>query len=1148
MSTNLTLHLSSAFLQEVTGSPDGSHAAGTQGGTWVYLWNEQPPPDVGPSPLLPAGAASNFTPLVLNGALSSNVTYNATHGDYEVTIALTDSSLGQVQSSSAYLIVQSEDPGNHTDLTQSSAIGSNIGQIQPNVQAWHYGYSAFEFNLQNQSADQGDLTSIPGFAQHLAVNINYSDGTSDSRGYALSGAAITTALTNLEPAAAIAYPAPASGTPYSPLDNQTSMVISPSNGTFGSGFYPSSNWSQYLTAVGQLTDMTISGATQGETDASGIWHNGQYYSYTVSSTTLGNGAWGSAGTYFVFSPTQDSQTKGYILISESTLQDNLYAAGQGTATLWQDSGFTQPYIAPGSGLPPGTAPTSNAFNPSMNNEWGNIFTPLFTGFTAGYWGTTAQQSNPMNRGTTDNLAGGPINLDDSHNWSPSYAFDLNRTNTVPTFQHNDAYTQEFFNESNVYGSAFSDNLSNGLTPSPLISLSNPGSSANVSNIDLYAYGSGETDPYYKVPVGANYLPVAAGHDYLVPTQPSSGLQLQVIGGAAGLFVQSGVTAQLGIYQGNGQFTYVPIETGGNLWQNYNVTGGPGNWSITAGGTNVQGTFNIANLPTPATASAGDIYWYQLVLSDSAGDQKVFDFYATAAATLGQVQTAATSVAADGGATVTQAALSPTFVEVDLNPASSLPSGLLTFVYNSQHAPMPAAPIVGTLSGSTFTALDNQDGMGILSTPAPDATSASGSLAFGWTGTNNGTHTGMPTNPVFSGGTYTDGLITHYTNKINAGNVAQIGFVDTATHQPLDMVLHATADLDGQWQTTTTAQFGNGSYTATMTEYLPDGTTVFGPPSATLTLNVNIPTLTLQSTHDGSGLEFASTGGLGDGGGNWLHLDALASPSSLPQGATLMLYGTQPDGTLVARDGHTGADVGIDDATLAKIGTIQSDTGADLLSPHQTFFLPADEQLHFAILNKDGTIDAGPEVHITSQGGAFAVNAGGLGFSATVDNTITRQTYLGSEQRSTDLPVFHLTQGETLHLDVAGSAANTNTAHFVRIDVDANTGAWSVGGVAYGNTDAFRTAVQQNWDQGFALQNGHGTFHDAANWTVAGKSGFYAPVLATQGGDVFVVGTANVDGHEHIRMLGENTFGIEDLRANQHSDFDYNDMVLKLTAV
>jgi len=66
--------------------------------------------------------------------------------------------------------------------------------------------------------------------------------------------------------------------------------------------------------------------------------------------------------------------------------------------------------------------------------------------------------------------------------------------------------------------------------------------------------------------------------------------------------------------------------------------------------------------------------------------------------------------------------------------------------------------------------------------------------------------------------------------------------------------------------------------------------------------------------------------------------------------------------------------------------------------------------------------------------------------------------------------------------------------------------------------AFRAAVQKNWDPGLTVQDGHGTFQDTSNWTVAGKSGFYAPVLATQNGDIFVIGTANVDGHEHVRVF------------------------------
>jgi hypothetical protein len=1149
MTTTATLHLSADFISGVTGP------AGT--GTWVYLWDNQPPPD---SPILVPGSTSNFTPVVVGGQL---VPVLQPDGTATVTVTLTDASQTTVQGGVLYLLVQSEDPtpsNPHNDLTQLITAES---LIQPNVSNWNFGYAQFEYTLLNKGADAGDLTAIPGYAQHLAVQVQYDDGSSDSRGYALSADDMRTELLALAPDAKFTYPA--AGPTPSPLAGTTSMVISPSNGNFGQTFYPASNWSSYLDAFTALTAgspsaVTLSGVTNGETDASLIWHNGQYYSYTVSSMSLAAGAWGPAGVYYEFSPTAASQTKGYILFSQATLEQNLYAAGQGTVTLWQDQGHTQPYIVPGSALPPGTVPTTNAFNPSTNNEWGNIFTNLFTGFTAGYWGTTAEQSNPLNRHVSGplNLASPTLDLDNSQNWSPSYAFDVNRVGTAPLYQHNDSYTQTFFNNSNVYGSAFSDNLSNGLSPGPLIGLSQPGSSTNVGNIDLFAYGATEVDTLYRTPVGANYLPLPSGpgQDYLIPAAPSpAGLQLAVVAGAAGLALRPDASVQLGIYTGGGHFEYVPLQpSGGTVWETYAVAGGPGAWTA-AGTGNSPGTLFIQNLPTASTAVDGKLYWYQLVFSDSAGDQKVFDFYATGGATPGQIQAGAASVAADGGAYFPPGTLTPTFVELDLAPAATLPNGMLSFSYNIQFSVMPAAPVIGTLSGGVFDATDGQNGTGITVTggspsPAPNVTiENAGALAFGWTGTNNGTHTGTATNPSFpSGAPAIPGLVSAFTNKIVSADVAEIGFVDATTQQPLDMVMHATADLDGQWQTTMTTQLGNGTFTVTMTELLADGVTPFGPHSAPLAITVDMPTLLLQKTPDGTGLDFASDDGLGPGGGNWLHVDAFGK-SHLPQGAEVLLYATLADGTPVGRDGHTGPGATIEDATLARLGSMQDDSGGDLLKAHQTFFMPADEQLHFAVLNPDGSIDPHPATHVSAEGGGlFSVDGGGLTFTAYVDNTVGNQTYLASVQRNADLPVVHLNQGEAVQVQVAGSADNVNTLHFVRFDIDPTTFALSVGGVAYGNTDAFRMAVQANWDKGIAVQDGHGTFQDGAGWTVAGKNGFYAPVLATQNGDIFVVGTANVDGHEHIRMFGENTFGFEDLRADQHSDFDYNDMLVHITTV
>ncbi len=874
MSTTLTFHMTPAFVLEATGQASGLGSAPV----WAYLWLNKPPADTPISdvftsgPYADPGATNNTTPLIIQGSLTPNVTLGA-DGNYNVTVALTDSAYQYVNGGVAYLLLQSEPLAGHTDLPTS--IGSNVGNIQPNSQAWNFGYAAFEYSLLGQGSDQGDLTAIDGLGPNLGVKVSYADGTSEERGSDLSGQDLLNLLTPLNGAANHTYTAAGS-----PLNGDSALFVSPSNGYFNktaSPLWPTTAWDTqpngsgtgYLTAFAALTDVTLSGVSNGEPDANGIWHNSQYYEYIVSSLTLpastGTNGWGAAGTYFLFSPSSSSQTKGYMLISAATLQENLYAAGQGTATMWSswDSATptnSVPYVIPGSGQPSGTAATDNSFNPSANNQYGTIFTNLFTGFTAGYWGSVANQANPFSQGAAgpDNLGAGSVNLDDSRNWASAYAFDSNRdasASPVPTYQHYDPYSKIFFENTNVYGSAFSDNLSSGLTPGPLIALSQPGSSGtspsnNVTNIDLYAYGSTETGNYTQ-PVGANYLK-PLGSDYLIPTQ-TSGLSVLVNGQAAGLLIREDATIKLGIYTGkNGSgyatFDYVTVQTGGNLWQNFSVTGSAGSWSAGADAAAPNppavGTFVINNLPSPASPAVGGVYWYQLVVGDDSGDQKVYDFYATAASTSpGVIATSDISVAAGGGATFPPGTLTSSQIELALNPASTMPSGLLDFVYNSQFSPMPAAPVAGTLAGLVFTAIDGQNGTGILDTisnttvtPAILIASASATLAFGWTGTNNGTHSGTPTGSI-STGLPTSGLISNFTNKINAGDVALITVVDAATNAALGTTVSGTADLDGQWQTwggagPATITLAEGIYSATMMEMMPNGITPFGSATGT----------------------------------------------------------------------------------------------------------------------------------------------------------------------------------------------------------------------------------------------------------------------------------------------------------------------------
>ncbi len=909
--TTLTFWMTPAFVQEVTGQSTGQGSAPV----WAYLWNAQPPTGTPVSPVfgtgepnVDLGATNNTTPLIIDGQLLINpgdpthpdathpVGLDATSGYYYIKVPLTNATQQYVSSGTLFFLLQSEPVAGHTDLP--SSIGSAIGNIAPNSSAWNFGYSQFEYTLSGAGADTGDLTGISGFSRNTAVRVEYSDSSTDSRGFALSGAQMTEKLTGQFPTATTAnvpYPA----VPTSPLGNppphppttnppETALFVSPSNTSIpGLSPYPTGVWDQYLDTFAGLTDVRIHGAFQGAPDALGVYHNPSYYDYLVRSVVLpdntGTNGWGAADTYFVFVPSETSQTKGYIALSRSVLESNLYAAGQGTATVWQDPYLTQPYLIPGSGAAPGIPATTNAFGVSANNQWGNVLTQLFTGFTGGYWGAIAEQSNSLNRLTTNNLAGGPINLDNSINQSPTYAFDGYRTNTIPTTVHNDAYSELFLNNANAYGSAFSDNLAVGLTPGPLISLGEPNAAGgqsqanNVSNIDLFVYGSNETSSFYRQPIGANYLPLASKQaDYLIPTVAAlpvsgpppgapGGLQIQVNGNEGATNLRADASALLGIYTGQGQFEYVPLQSNGNIWQTFTVTGSPGSWT-SSGTPGTSGTFNV-NLPMPAIVTAGEVYWYQLVLFNPSGGQKVYDFYAKAAAdasagslsfVLPPVNGSSQTAAVDGGATVTTAAFNNVNVlPLDLNVATSLPPSLLTNSYDTALSTLSgspqAAPVAGTLPGGVFTAFPDQNGTGLNAsvnppgavpqTPAPTLTlSNPDALAFGWTGTNLATHTGVPTlspnPPARLGPPNTFGLVSDWTNKMVPGHVAQINVIATTPRATFSAVLQTTADLDGQWQTATGLLLGNGTYTATVTEMLADGVTQYSTgPSVALGITV-----------------------------------------------------------------------------------------------------------------------------------------------------------------------------------------------------------------------------------------------------------------------------------------------------------------------
>ena len=254
--------------------------------------------------------------------------------------------------------------------------------------------------------------------------------------------------------------------------------------------------------------------------------------------------------------------------------------------------------------------------------------------------------------------------------------------------------------------------------------------------------------------------------------------------------------------------------------------------------------------------------------------------------------------------------------------------------------------------------------------------------------------------------------------------AMVSIVDNAHVLPTQHVT-GKADLDGQWTTAASALPGNGTYTVTMTEGTSSGAALAGAPtSAPLSVTVNLGDMSFAST-SGNNLQLdpGSTGAAG----NWLALHVLSS--NLPNG-TLLAYTTDTSGHLIGRDGHTGSGVTLQDAVVASVGLVKTDGGATMFSGDQAAYLPADQQLHFAIQTGNGAVQELPNA-VVSGSGTLGVqvtgNNGTLALTATVDNTLSANAALASTQRQVNDALTYLTQGSTVDVSVAGTALSARSA-------------------------------------------------------------------------------------------------------------------------
>ena len=128
--------------------------------------------------LIPGGAVT----LVNNGVAAG-----------APSVALTTAGHTTFSSGKVYIVIQQTGAGGTSDLL---ATVNHVGDINSiNSVTRNYRFDLLEATLSNSASDVADISAINQFGSALTLAVQYQGGLTDTRGYAVSGAAIDTAIT-----------------------------------------------------------------------------------------------------------------------------------------------------------------------------------------------------------------------------------------------------------------------------------------------------------------------------------------------------------------------------------------------------------------------------------------------------------------------------------------------------------------------------------------------------------------------------------------------------------------------------------------------------------------------------------------------------------------------------------------------------------------------------------------------------------------------------------------------------------------------------------------------------------------------------------------------------------------------------------------
>ncbi|WP_158967147.1 hypothetical protein [Chachezhania sediminis] len=1007
-----------------------------------------------------------------------------------------------------YVLIQSRPDTGAKDLTKLITTESDINWNA--AKANHYRYDSFEVTLQDASTDTGNLTSVNGFGLPMKLKVAYDDGEKATAGYAKSGHDLF--RTYLEGASKGSVSTFGVGH----LADYYRMALSPAE-SVGNGLdsYKASDWDAYLDAVRKpASDIVIAGLFNGAPDHQNIYHNAGFYSYKLS--------WDGKNDVFWLDPTASSQIRGRVQLTPEDLANSIYAT-LGNVGIYADGSDTLYRI-----LDHPTVHNADHKLATMgsgdNNQWGAMLAQFLTGFSAGYYNSVGKS---VNAAVTDR-----IDLNQTWNWDPTYAFGEHLWSKA--HGHYDKYAKVFFDLSNSYGSGYSDGLMRALAKgSPLVSVSQPGASANVSKISLTIYDDDEAPEGYTPKTIYNHIgPEKGGYTAATPGADVGNINVGLNFANVGMVLKDKTPIRLEFYQGNDtwQGVTLPVSGGDTLWQNWTITAHrDGSYAATAAGVaQPKGYLVIQGFP----GMEKGVHWTKITVG-TGRDAKTFNLYTETdgSAFLNPLYHGQEGVLAiDGLATIApQASKAETVSAITVNFLGSannaISSDLLQVVDTPYASIIPSAPVALTMDHGKLVGLPGQATM-----VGPSATTQSGEVQFGWTGLNP-----SPDTPSWIGG---------YTNKIGALNFAQVTL--TPGHGGPVVPVATTADLDGQWATPA-ARLGNGVYSVTMKEYLGTDTHLtdaIGNESSALTLTVRTAGLDLRAALAGRAVKLDSAGGAGDGiDGNWVSITATGVPPAA--GSTVAVVLMDRSGALV--DAQTGKTAGVTmaEATLATLGGLSPMVGGPALLGVQSVYLPTNLRLGFVSLDPvDGAADAHVPAVAPDGNGGVRVTLGNHVLDVKADNTLSDAALLAHAQRMTGEPFVYVRQGAELNVDLAGLSETANRLAFVRADVDLADGSWSVGGLTPGEA-GFDAAVRAGLDGDFMLR-GRGSFRTDGLWTVEGGTGFYAPVVLTRAGDVLFAPAENGDPGDGgaLRVLGQNFFAFEDGAGSR----DFDDLTVEVTPV